>query len=687
MEPNKKIDPGAEEKSASRESQGRRKREVDWPDVLVGPAICLLLSILVMVNNLIFGVLGLIATAFLLYHSYRQDQENRENLVHAIEELDVSFDSVTKNAVFGMPFPMAVLNEDGNFLWYNSSFKETLQLEESVLGKSYQEIFPKVALKELLTKGMKPFRHLVEDRIYLFYHNATDAKQGKQRILLYGVDNTEDEQVRQRALDEQMVVLSVIFDNYDEVRAKIKESDRPIVMAQVDRLISAYAQRYEGLLVKYESDRYLMVLSQIALNQAKKDKFSLLESVREIVDDAPITPTVSIGIGYGDHEPYQLMEESRQAIDIALSRGGDQVVLKNRETLDYYGGKTQATERYTKVKARVMANTIRSFIEEASNVLILPHQNPDMDAYGSALGMLTLVENLDRKGYIVLDEVNPAIENLYNKSIKDLPDLKEKILFGEEGAKKREAASLIVVVDNHRHDSVSLPDLLDHGNRIIIVDHHRRGAGYISNAEVSYIEPYASSASELVTELFSYTMDDVNLPQVVAEGLLAGITVDTKNFFYQTGTRTFEAAAFLKRQGADSIVIKQLFKDDYDLMRYRSEIITSAEPFDHHTMIGTFPQEMEGGSLIASQAADDLLNIRGVDASFVLTPAHGKIHISGRSLGDVSVQLIMEKLGGGGHLTVAATQMPLSMEEAKEKLKEAIREYMKEEEDDESNPA
>lgn len=657
-------------------------RQVNWSDVIVYPIIAGLMTIGLFVWNPIAGIIGLLGTVYLTYNAYMQEKESKTAVTSAIEDLNLDFDEITKNAVFGMPFPMAVLNQQGNFLWYNSSFKSIFGIEGSLLGRGYKNIFDNVSLDNLLRKDDEYFRTSMDDKVFLFYHNVTVNSQGEKLVLLYGVDNTEDEEIRDAWAAEKMVVWTVYFDNYDEIRAKTPEQDRPLTFAQVDRLVNSYAQNYDAFVVKYESDRYMIVMEEALFQLAEEQKFYLLEDLRDLPLEEKIRPTFSIGIGRGNHNPQDLQKEARNAIDIALSRGGDQVVIKDGEELRYFGGKTQATERYTKVKARVTSNAISQFIEEAKDVLVMGHKNPDMDSFGACLGMLALVRSHQKTAYIVLDEVTPAIENLYNKAINDIPDLSNFILTPAEGMRQLSAASLVVVVDNHRHASTANPDLLDKGNRVIIVDHHRRGNDYIKDAVISYIEPYASSSSELVTELLSYDDENFKLPQVIAEGLLAGITVDTKNFFYQTGVRTFEAAALLKRHGADSTVIKELFKDDFDLVRGKSEIISNAEYFDDRFIIGTFDHDMEGSTLVASQATDALLAIRGIEAAFVLTPSNGRIHISARSVGKISVQLIMEKLGGGGHLTAAATQLDTTMEEAKQQLKDAITEFVKEDEDE-----
>lgn len=342
----------------------------------------------------------------------------------------------------------------------------------------------------------------------------------------------------------------------------------------------------------------------------------------------------------------------------------------------------KATEKTSKVKSRVNSHAIRRLIDQASEVFIMGHENPDMDSIGSCLGIYEGALSRNKKAYIVLNEIGEPIKNLYTRSINGLKELKSNIKTGKEALEIIKPTSLVIICDNHRKNSAEAQYLLDKTEKIVIIDHHRRGKDYIKNALISYIEPYASSASELVTEILTYFDENFTARKEVAEALLAGITVDTKNFYYQTGVRTFEAASQLKRWGADSLAIKQMFKDDFQIVKYKSEVIANAQTYMNQFAISHFDREIDGSTLIASQAADDLLGIEGIKASFVLTKINKKIHISARSLGDVSVQLIMERLGGGGHLTSAASQLDMDIDKSTEILKKAIKEYFEEENDE-----
>lgn len=659
--------------------------QLSWQDIIVYPVVGILMSIALFVLHPVAGGLGLLATAFMSVVAYRREQEHIDASRKAMESLNEDFDEVTKSAVFGMPFPMSVLTSQGNFLWYNTQFKDLFGIETSVIGETYQELLPNIKLEQLREKSIEPIEQEIGGQVYCFYHNYTAGKNRDHLILLYGVDNTDDAQIYKQYVDEQLVIMSIHFDNYEEVRSRTAEADRPIVFAEVDREINNAAKEYNALVTKYETDRYLMILYRESFERIEREKFHFLDRVREIKGGNDLAPTLSIGVGASHDIPPRLNQESKSAVDIALSRGGDQVVIKVGEDLTYFGGKNQATTKHSKVKSRVMAHAVAQLIDDASEVFLMGHANPDMDSIGCCLGMWAVANNRGKTAYIVIDEVTPAIDNIYEKVIQEMPEMKEHFLFGDQVMGYAKPTSLIVVLDNHRKNSVAYTPLLDVTEKIVIIDHHRRGNGYIEDAAISYIEPYASSTSELVTELISYLDDNMKIDRVIAEALLAGITVDTKNFYYQTGVRTFEAAAALKRRGADSIVVKQLFKDDLELVRYKSEVISTAVAYNHHTIIGKFPHDIEGSTLIASQAADDLLDIRGITASFVLTVVGKRIHISARSLGDVSVQLIMERIGGGGHLTAAATQIDTSMDAAEDLLKKAIDEYYEEEMQDEDN--
>ena len=370
---------------------------------------------------------------------------------------------------------------------------------------------------------------------------------------------------------------------------------------------------------------------------------------------------------------------------MALGRGGAQIVFKNGEDLDFYGGKNNKGVERNKVKARVISQALENIIRESSEVFVMGHKNPDMDCFGAALGVMAICKELKKDCYMVLEDVPVTIRNIYDRVRVGEPDYVDMMIPPEKAYDICRDTSLVILVDNSRTLSTEAPYLLDVTSKIVVIDHHRIGKDFVENPMLTYLEPYASSACELVTEIIYYMFEKIDLDKLIAESLLAGIVVDTKNFYYQTGVRTFEMASYLKRFGADSIAVKQLFKDNFNTIKLKSNVLSNAISYRNYICIGVFPEEIEESMLIAAQAADELLGVLDIECSFVLTIVSGQIHISGRSLGKISVQLILEKLGGGGHYTSAGARLDCSMEEAIEKLKKAIDEYLLEEGIDESN--
>lgn len=637
------------------------------------PAISILTSIILMIFNIYLGLIFLGLSLFALYKALESEKKQEESIKEYVDKLDFEFEGITKNAIFKMPFPIAVLNNDGKILWYNNIFKEMTGEQKSLLETNIENVLPDFGKEKEDETEDNLFEY--KSKKYRVYSNTVKEKKEENLTLWYFIDESDYQNLKIKSENDTLAVLNVYLDNYDEIFSSTPSERRPLLFAQVDRIISLYFHDFGSIVKKYENDKYIGITTQEKLEKLKEDKFSVVERVREVKLGNTIQPTLSIGIGLGEQDPRTNERSSNGAVEIALGRGGDQVVLKKGEELEYFGGKNKATEKRTKVKARVIAHALGQLIDKSTEVYVMGHKNPDMDSFGSALGLCYAVKKRDKKVYLVLNEVTSAIKNLYSRAMENLEWLDGVIVTPDEAYINIKPSSLIIVTDNHRKNSTEEPRLFEKSDNIFVIDHHRRGKDYIDHASLIYMEPYASSSSELVTEMLMYIDPNPEIDTTVAEGLLAGITVDTKNFFIQTGVRTFEAASVLKRNGADSMVVKQLFKDDMELMIYKSEIISTTERFGDNIVIGTFDRDLESSNLIASQAADDLLNAEGIDASFVLTRQDGRTHISARSLGAFSVQLIMEKLNGGGHLTSAATQLDMTIDEAKEKLKEAIQKY------------
>lgn len=655
-------------------------------NVIAIMALPVLASLVIFYYNQILGSIAIILTIVLFFFLRKINRKKKDDFQNYVDEMNVSFDIITKNVVFEMPFPIAIVEDDRTIKWHNTYFRDLFD-NKSIVGSDIEKFLPDFYDVDFKEDGMSLPRNIsIDDKILQFYYQTiTNEENGKTQTFLYGIDNTYDESIKQLFKDKRLVFYSVFIDNYEDIRNSTESVERPQVLGEIDRVINEYFKKYNCLIRKYENDRYMVISEYQDYRNIYETKFSILDGVRNIEKGNTLPPTLSIGVGIAGANPTDIYSDSREAVDIALSRGGDQAVVKLEDNYEYFGGKTRAIEKTSKVRSRVISQALRRMIQSSPDIFIMGHNNPDMDSFGSSLGVYEGTLDMGKEVYIVLNEVTRPIENMYDRVTTELSELKENILTESEALSKISPQSLIIVTDNHRKNSTEAPALLDKSDNIFIIDHHRRGKDYIENATISYIEPYASSASELVTEILSYLDEDFKARTPIAESLLAGITVDTKNFVYQTGVRTFEAASILKRWGADSVYIKRMFKDDFEIVKYKSEVIADSFIVNDFIAIAHFKRDIDGSTLIASQAADDLLNIKGVKASFVLTISNNKIHISGRSLGDISVQLILERIGGGGHLTAAATQLDMTMENAEDMLRKAINEYLREEEENESN--
>ncbi|HHV38263.1 MAG TPA: phosphoesterase [Tepidimicrobium sp.] len=663
------------------------KNRFKWKDTKVYLIVIGCLIAIIAYYQPILALIWAIALAYLIYHYIRTINDKEKKWTKYIEGLVEEFDSVTKHAVFNMPFPLVMLEMDGTINWYNTRFLEMID-EEDILNMEIEELIPGLNIDKILKDQKKPPLNIqYKDRCYDVYYNVVDIKRTISEkgniLMLYWVDRTAEELLREKYDDEQLVVCLAYVDNYDEVKNATPEVSRPLVLAEIDKIISSYAANNNGFVRKYENDRYLLVFEEKDLEEIKKKKFDILDEIREIDKGNTISITLSMGIGQNGQTPNKTYEYAKAAMDIALGRGGDQAVVKQNDNLSFYGGKTKAVEKRNKVRSRVISHALKQLIDQSSRVFVLGHKNADMDSFGAGIGIIRAVKSRNREGYLVLSGPNPSILHIYNRIKEEEPEYLNRIITPDEAMEMVDKSSLLVAVDNHKPSFTEKPELFELTDKVILIDHHRRGAEFIKDPVLTYLEPYASSTCELVTEILYYMLDDMEMSKFEADALLAGITVDTKNFTYQTGVRTFEAASILKRAGADTTRVKQLFKDDFNTFLNKAEVIRGSEIVFNRIAIGRLNREMEDSVLIAAQAANDLLNINGIEASFVLAKMKDKVHISGRSLGDISAQLILEKFGGGGHLTSAGAQLEgISMEEAEKTLIDSIEEYLKEGEEE-----
>jgi len=476
--------------------------------------------------------------------------------------------------------------------------------------------------------------------------------------------------------EEEPDIGVVIIDNYDELMQGVDDSDRSQLLAEIDKRLKQWFAFTNGIVRKYERDKYVMMFESKYLAEMEEKKFEVLDSVKEIDLESNFQVTLSIGIASEMSSYAEGMKEALDAIELALGRGGDQVAINKNNEYEFFGGRSKEIEKRTRVKARVMATALEKLIDQSEKVMIMGHANPDADSLGAALGLFRVAQCLNREAKIALNTAGTANVKDMLEKIENSGQYENVFLEKDEALEYIDSDTLLLVVDTHRASFTEFPELLDRTNKVIVIDHHRKVTDFINDAILTYHEIYASSACELVTELLQYMYKRVSVRQLEAEALYAGIIIDTKNFTLKTGIRTFEAAAFLKKFGVDTVAVKQLFKNDINTYVQKAEIVKNAEIYDDEIAISKCEQELLNTSLVVAQAADDLLNIKGIKASFVLSPNDNRIVISGRSLGDINVQMILEKLGGGGSMTIAGAQVPnVTIDEALTELKNAIKEY------------
>lgn len=629
----------------------------------------------------IIGIISFFGFSYVTYLAYSKiNKKNEENLKN-IENLNERFDSLTKQAIFDMPFPLVVTDEKAKILWYNTPFINLFN-EETVLDGDLENLVDDIDISNILkSEGKRTIPVEINKKFYNIFTNIVENKSEKRdgkSVLLYLVDNTAYQTLKNTYIDEFAIVAKVEVDNFSEAISSAPSEIRPLLVAEIDSTISSYFEEYDALVKKSDEDLYLVVMNYKSLRAIKEKKFDILDDLRDLNNGNSIPITLSIGVSSQGLNFKDAYIESDSSLDLALGRGGDQAVVKVEDNYEFFGGKSKAVEKRNKVKARVIGDALKQLIDRSENVYIMGHKNPDMDAIGAAIGCLRATLNRNKEGFIVLEKSNPSIDNLIDRMKDEEPEIYEKVISRETAINRIKHSSLLVLVDNHKPSFTECPELLEKTNQIVVIDHHRRGKEFVDNPVLSYVEPYASSTCELITEILTYMSDDLNLTHFEADALMSGVVVDTKNFSFQTGVRTFEAASVLKRAGANMIKVKALFQDDLDTMVYRAEVIHNTKMIHDNIAVSRFEKEANNSVLVAAQAADALLDINGIDASFVLTINDGKTHISGRSRGEVvSVQLILEKIGGGGHLNMAGAQLETTdLDEAEKILTEAIDEYL-----------
>ena len=598
----------------------------------------------------------------LLYFYFRQsNQKRRQGVLQYIDSVTGSVDTASKSTLINSPLPTLVFRPDtGEIIWSNESFLQLAGVREHLFEMRLSEAVPDFQVQWLLSgKQESPERVELNNHRFRVYGSLVRSRNrtGVQSLVAttYWVETTEADHLREVYEASRPVAAILMLDNYEDLMKACEDTQRSAVLAQIDEKLQTWANAGHGILLKTDRNHYLFLFEEQYFQHFVDEKFSILDTVRAIRVAENIHPTLSIGIGKDSPSIPELYKNAKLSLEMALSRGGDQAVVRNQVDFAFYGGRTKATEKRTKVKSRVMANAFRELIADAGEVYIMGHSFADMDAVGAAAGICCAARKRGKQARIVIDREHTAAETLIAR-LDALPEYSGVFLTPAEAFLQMRADTLLVVVDTNRPDMVENPQLLESCNRVAVIDHHRRAATYIENAAFNFHEPYASSASELVTELLQYLVEPTDLLREEAGALLAGIVLDTKHFTQRTGGRTFEAAAFLRRSGADTAEVQRLFQGDLKDMVTKYDIIRRAEMYRSNIAVSVV-EEPGVDRVAAAQAADDLLNLKGVKASFVIYAAEGAVLMSARSLGEINVQVILEALGGGGNSTTAGARI------------------------------
>ena len=634
---------------------------------LLKPGLLITILIIAMLYN--YTVIGVIIVVIYLIDNFHElndywKKENDDN------EFIKSISNGISDNVLKIIYPLALIKEDGELVWHNNLFN-TLKSNEEDTEKNILCITRGLNLDDILKHEDNLHQRInINGKLYDVYANLIETKNKNCLYLLSFNDITK--LIDYETTQESIMLIEV--DNLTDALDKTDENNRPLLVAEIERTINSYANNLKAMIKKYDTNKYVLSIQDKYIEDEIKQKFNIIEIISRIDKGNSIEVTLSIGIGKGGMSPLENYKNANIAKELALGRGGDQVVIKTNNDIKFFGGNTKEIEKRTKVKARVIARALGELIYESSKVYVIGHKNPDMDCFGSAVGLSSAVKQLGKTCNIVLDNDTNAIDYYLNKLNKE-SKYDDLFISVEDAKNELDSKTLVIIVDVHNKSYIADLALVEKAERKVIIDHHRRSADMIEHDILNYIEVYASSTSEMVTEIIQYMVDKPNLARTEAEGLLAGIFMDTKGFSFKTGVRTFDAASFLKSLGADPIEIKKMFTDDLSDYLLIAETIKSAK-VNNNTAIAITPKNID--TVIIAKAADELLNISGISVSFVLGEINNDIYISGRSVGDINVQVVLEALGGGGHMNIAGGKISnKTIEEVIYELKQAMKNYLR----------
>lgn len=647
----------------------KEKGSIRYP--LFGLIVIIIILLAVMGRiNWLYSLIGALLVSIPIYFILKNDKEQRREVEQYLSTLSYRVKKVGEEALLEMPIGIMLINDDYYIEWANP-FLASCFYEETLIGRSLYDVADPII--PLIKQEIDFDTITIFERKFKVYHK-------KEERLLYFFDVTEQAEIEQLYESERTVIAIIYLDNYDELTQGMDDQTRSSLNSFVTSILNNWANESGIYLKRTSSDRFIAVFNEQILQSLEKNKFVLLDEVREMVSKQNVPLTLSIGIGTGISSLPDLGKLAQSSLDLALGRGGDQVAIKQPNgKVKFYGGKTNPIEKRTRVRARVISHALRELIRESDKVIVMGHKHPDMDAIGSAIGIKKMAELNDREGYIVLNrqEIDKGVNRLM-KEIKKHPELDAQFILPEQALELCTSDTLLVIVDTHKPGLVIEEKLIDKIDHIVVIDHHRRSEDFIENPLLVYMEPYASSTAELVTELLEYQPKHGKINRLEATALLAGIIVDTNSFTLRTGSRTFDAASYLRSQGADTVLVQKFLKEDLSTYVRRAKIIETVHFYRDGIAIAKGSPEEVYDQVFIAQAADTLLSLDDITASFVISKrADGKIGVSARSLGGINVQIIMELMGGGGHLTNAATQLSdVTIEEVEEQLKAAIDEFL-----------
>lgn len=648
------------------------------PSVQLYFVILILFALASALFSIPLAVLEAVVVLILGLYTRTSGHKRRREITKYIENITGNVDVATKDTMVNSPLPMVIFRpESDDIIWTNDRFLRLTGDREHLFDAKLSSVVPGFDTRWLLEgKNECPDHVSFCGRRFVVYGHLvrTGDKGGGFLATTYWVDVTELCETRDKYLASRPVMAVLLLDNYEDLMKNLTENERSAIYSEINARLDAWVADTHGMLRRVERDRYYYIFEEQYLARFIEKKFDILDTIRQVSNPSGIAATFSIGVGKDGSSFQELMQFANLSIEMALSRGGDQAVVRNQFTFEFYGGRSKETEKRTKVKSRVMANALSALVADSSQVFIMGHKSPDNDCMGAAAGVCAIARKKGVPAHIIREAGSPPAKVLMDK-LAHLEEYQDCFLSAQEALLLADNRSLVVVVDTNRPEQVQSLDLVQSCNRVAVIDHHRRAATYIEGAALNYHEPYASSASELVTELLQYIADPTDLTRAEAEALLAGIVLDTKNFTMRTGGRTFEAAAFLRRAGADTAEVKKLFQNDLEGTIAKYAIIQNAKLYREKIAIAVVDHTV--GRIVAAQAADELLNIIGIDTSFVLYPDGERVIISARSMGDTNVQVILEKLGGGGNAAAAGGQISgKSLSQVATELTQAIDQYL-----------